>query len=392
MFRILSASQDASLTDRLIAAMDGVATVIRADPSLRALEDAAATVRPDLIALDIDDTVEAVDRACDAIKGLLAIDGVRPIVVIGNDEAAHTVLSTMRAGARDFIGREASNQTVRRQMVTQLNRLTNDARPPNGRLIVITSGQPNDGESLFAVNYSVLRAKAGDNVLLVDFHLPASIAGAALDVELSYTIHEAVGDLARLDRTLLSSALGRHRDSGLYILPLAAASDDVVDLTGASILSLLNTLRTMFGEIIVNFGGLRHSGLGTELLNAASDSFLVSSQHFTSIKACKELLARIAAETPVRNRIALVVSNYDSDIRLTDAQMASTLGVTRSVRIPDARAALANAVNKGVPLVLDQPRSAYAKAMAAVAMVEDQSGGDRQPVGGLFRRLAASVS
>ena len=80
MFRILSASQDASLTDRLIAAMDGVATVIRADPSLRALEDAAATVRPDLIALDIDDTIEAVDRSLDD-------DGTRVVVGAAREPA-----------------------------------------------------------------------------------------------------------------------------------------------------------------------------------------------------------------------------------------------------------------------------------------------------------------
>jgi pilus assembly protein CpaE len=391
MFRILSATQDTSLTDRLIAAMDGAAAVVRTDPSLRALEDAVGTVRPDLIALDIDDSQEAVDQACKAIKALLEIDGIRPIVVIGNEEVASAVLSTMRAGARDFIGREVSNETLRRQMLIQLNRLTNDSKPAAGRLVVITSGQPNDGESQFAVNYSVLRANMNENVLLVDFHLPASIAGAALDLDLNYTIHEAVGDLSRLDRTLLSSALGRHRGSGLYVLPLAAVSDNVVDLTGASILSLLNTLRTMFSEIIVNFAGLRHSGLGAELLHAASETFLVSSQHFTSVKACKELITRIAPDAPARSRIVLAVSNYDNEIHLTEAQMASTLGMSRSVRIPDARGALANALNKGVPLVLDQPRSAYTKAMSAIAGDEKPSAA-RLPAGGLLRRLAASVA
>jgi len=393
MFRILSATQDASLTDRLIAALEGTASVVRTDPSVRSIQDSAVSIRPDLIVLDIDDAQDALEHACEAIRALLDADSNRPIVAIGNDEVASSVLRTMRAGARDFLGREVSNETLRRQIVAQLNRLTADAKPAAGRLVVITSGQPNDGESLFAVNYSVLRAKMNDNVLLVDFHLLASIAGAALDIDLNYTIHEAIGDLSRMDRTLLSSALGKHRASGLHVLPLAAVSDNVIDITGASILALLNTLRSMFSEIIVNFGGLRHSGLGTELLHAASESFLVSSQHFTSIKACKELLARVAADTPVRNRIVLAVSGYDNEIRLTDAQMATTLGMSRSVRIPDARAALANAVNKGVPLVLDQPRSAYAKAMAIIAGGEGEAlSGDRQPVGGLFRRLAASVT
>jgi pilus assembly protein CpaE len=396
MFRILSATQDASLTDRLIAALDGTATVVRSDPSLRALQDAVASVRPDLIALDIDDSQQAVERGCEAIQELLEIDSLRPIVAIGNDETAATVLRSMRAGARDFIGREVSNETLRRQIIIQLNRLTNDARPASGRLVVITSGQPNDGESLFAVNYAVLRAKANEHVLLIDFNLPASVAGAALNIDLNYTLHDAVSDLSRMDRTLLSSALGRHRASGLYVLPLAAVSDNIIDLSGASILSLLNTLRTLFSEIIVNFGGLRHSGLGTELLNAASESFLVSSQLFTSVKACKELISRLVTDSAARGKMVLVVCEYDNEIRLTNAQMASTLGIARSVKIPKARAALANALNKGEPLVLDQPRSPYAKALMALADGGTEKSStlkaERPAVGGLLRRLAASVS
>jgi pilus assembly protein CpaE len=393
MFRILSATQDISLTDRLVEALEGIAAVVRTDPSLRSLQDSIGSVRPDLIIVDIDDSQTAIDRACEAIHAVADSEASRPIVAVGNDEIAAAVLQAMRAGARDFIGREVSNETLRRQITIQLNRLTHDSKPASGRLTVITSGQPNDGESLFSVNLAVLRAKAEDNVLLVDFHLPASIAGPALDIDLNYTIREAVSDLARMDRTLLSSALARHRESGLYVLPLAAASDNVVDITGASILSLLTTLRTVFAEIIVNFGGLRHSGLGIELVSAASDCFLISSQHFTSVKACKELLSRLAHDPAMRAKILLAVSHYDSAIALTDTQMASTLGLTRSVRVPEARAALANALNKGVPLVLDQPRSAFTKALTAISNGTADRGvpAESSARGGLLRRLAASV-
>jgi len=396
MFRVLSATQDAGLTDRLVEALDGVASVVLTEPSLHALRDAIANVRPDLIVVDVDDSQRAVNEACIAIHALLEADPMHPIVAIGNDTAAATVLQVMRAGARDFIGRDSANDTTRRQIVAQLNRLTRESRPASGKLVVITSGQPNDGESLFAINYAVLRAQQAENVLLIDFHLPATLAGAALDIELNYTVRDAVNDLSRLDRTLLSSALGKHRESGLYVLPLAAVSDNMIDLTGASILSLMTTLRTMFCEIVVNFGGLRHSGLATELLSVASQSFLVSSQHFTSVKACRELLARLAPDAPARSRMVLAVTHYLNEIHLTDAQIASTLGIGRSVRIPDARAALANSLNKGVPLVIDQPHSAFAKALHALS--------DDQPrhapavelkvpraTGGLLHRLVSSV-
>ena len=60
-------------------------------------------------------------------------------------------------------------------------------------------------------------------------------------------------------------------------------------------------------------------------------------RHFTSVKACKELLGRVAVDAPVRGRIVLAVTNYDNDIRLTDAQMATTLGISHSVPDPGMR-------------------------------------------------------
>ncbi len=396
MFRILSATQDPSITDRLIAAVDGVATVVRSDPSLPAIQDGLNVIRPDMIVIDIDDSQNAIDRACDAIRILHEADHLRPIIAIGNDAAASAVLQTMRAGAHDFVGRDVSKEVLRRQIVAQFNRLTREARPAFGRLVVIASGQPNDGESFFAINYAVLRAKAVENVLLIDFHLPSSEAGAALDIELNYTVRDAVNELSRIDRTLLSSALGKHRASGLFVLPLAASSDNAMDFTGASILSLMTTLRSMFGEIIVNLGGLRHTGLLTQLLNAASDSYLVASQHFTSVKACRELLLRLSPDAKARGRITLVISNHDPEIRLSDGQMVSTLGLTKSVRLPHAHAALANALNQGVPLVLDQPRSAYSKAVIIVAEeknVEIEAATDtgKPPRSRLMRRLRPNV-
>jgi pilus assembly protein CpaE len=396
MFKILSATQDVSLTERLISATDGLASVVRTDANLQAIQDSLLSVRPDMILIDIDNTPVAVTRACEAIRVLTAADAVRPVIAIGDDHAASIVLQSIRSGARDFIGRDSGTETLHNQIAAQLNRLTRETGPTAGRIVVITSGQPNEGESLFAVNYAVLRQHMIGGGLLVDFHLPATEAGPALDIDLNYTIRDAIHDLPRLDRTLLSSALGRHAESGLLVLPLSLGADNVIDITGAAILSLIMTLRSMFTEITINLGGLRHSGLVAELLGTASEFYLVASQRFTSVKACRELLARLSLDPAACGRCTLIVTDYDDEIRLTHSQMASTLGVLRAVRLPDVRAAQANALNRGVPLVLDHPRSAYTKIMSGIASVSDHGGSgphsDKLLFGKLFHRVSPGLT
>jgi pilus assembly protein CpaE len=228
------------------------------------------------------------------------------------------------------------------------------------------SGQPG-GEGLFAVNLAVLRAKAASGGVLIDGALPSSEAGAALNVPLNYTIRDAIQDLPRLDRTLLSSALGRHAPSGLHILPLAVAGEEVHDLAPDAIASMLLVLRALFGEVILNVGGIRHPGLLTEFVRAASRIYLVAPQRFTAVKACRDLLVQIGPSAPVLDRITLVVEEHAPAITLTEEQMREALGLRRSVRLPAARVELINALNAGRPLVLEQPRAAYSRALEKLA-------------------------
>ena len=63
------------------------------------------------------------------------------------------------------------------------------------------------------------------------------------------------------------------------------------------------------------------------------------------------------------DRITLVVEDHMPGITLSEEQMRDALGLRRSVRLPAARVELINALNTGRPLVLDQPRAAYSRAL-----------------------------
>lgn len=366
MFRILHFSSDIALTDRLITALDGHATVVRVEPVAERLAEVAGTVRPDLAVVDIGRDGTGVETGFALLQAAQDAEVTWPIVAVGGDGDSAMVLAAVRAGARDVLGRDSDTELLRGHIMRVLERTARSAAQPSGRLVAITAGQPNDGEGMFALNYAVAEAMRGGEVLLVDCHLPGNLAGPALDLGLNYTLRDAVHDLPRLDRTLLAGVLARHRASRLWVLPLSLGGREAADVTGDDILALCGVLRRLFDGVVINLAGLRHDALLHGLLAQAQQVYLVASQSFASAKACRELLAPLALAPDVAARISLVVPEYDPAIGLTDVQLRTTLGLGRSLRLPRARAALLNAANQGTPLVTAEPRHPYARAVAGL--------------------------
>lgn len=361
MFHIFNVSYDIGLTDRLVGALEGIASVIRVDPTIEAIRQMTVSVRPDLLVIDFAADSSEFAAAIGLVRAVQQTDSSWFILGVGDDRRAEVVLAAVRAGVRDFLDHAGSAETLRAQLILQLERAAQRSLRPSGKLTVVTSGQPNDGEGLFAVNYAVTQARQSGDTLLLDFHLPTTIAGPALDLGLNYTVRDAVHDLIRLDRTLLSTVLGRHKDSGLYVLPLALGAKEAVDVSSAGILSLLGALRAMFDNVVVNLAGLQNAELVSGLMQEADSFYLMASQRFTSVKACRDLVALLPAADA---RVTLLIDEHDPAIALSDVQMRTTLGLSRCVCLPRARAALVNAANRGVPFVTEQPRAPYAKVLA----------------------------
>ncbi|MGL4961433.1 MAG: response regulator [Inquilinus sp.] len=366
MFRIVAATTDTALAAGLIAALEGTAAIIRSAPETSPLAELCGKAKPDLILLDADPVEGFGTALTEAVRAVAAADPDAPVIVLGDEGDARSVLRAIRAGAADVIDRGGDREALRSQLGQHLAGAPRGDTGGSGTMTLVLNGQPG-GEGLFAVNLAVLRAKAAGGALLIDGALPSSEAGAALNVPLNYTMRDAAQDLSRLDRTLLSSALGHHVASGLHILPLAVAGEEVHDIAPDAIVSMLLVLRALFGEVVLNAGGIRHPGLLDEFVRAAGRIYLVAPQKFTAVKACRDLLVQIGPNAQMLDRVTLVVEDHMPGIGLTEEQMREALGVRRSVRLPAARVELINALNAGRPLVLEQPRAPYSRALEKLA-------------------------
>jgi len=352
---ILLLGGDNGLAARLEEVLAGAARVLLTHGEA-AVDNGVALLLVDARGAVLDDVLAGVARP-------VAV----PMLVLGDEGDATFVLDAVRAGARDVVDPSCDDARLRAHLLRHLARRPVDVESgAKGRLHLILGGLPGT-TAQFALNYALLRAMAAGEALLMDCTAPWSLAGTALDLRVHYTMGDAVHDLDRMDRALLGAALAIHQPSGLRLLPLATPTAEGAHAPSATaIAALVRRALPLFGELIFDAGDVRHAPLLRELLAIADVVYLVVNQTIASVQGARLLIDTIETQGAAEH-IGLVVDDYQPAIMLDAERIAQTLGLPRTVIVPAAPAALANALNEGRPLVLQAPASPYAQAVGIAA-------------------------
>lgn len=372
---------DDLLCRRVKAAVDGLATVSMLAPATIGTELAA--LQPVLVLLVLD-----VDRdpafLADSFADLAAVVPDVAVVVLGDATNGGDVLAAVRAGSADFIDRDEAVAAMRDHLERRFATLTDGGHGEPGIFSVVFDARPGGGAGTFALGLAITRARGDGDALLIDCQSPASEAGTALDLPLTYSLVDAIRDAGRLDRTLLLSALPPHKPSGVRVLPLSLRADDNAGLSPDTVLKTLRVIRTLFRETIVNASEIREPAMLTTLAKWASTIYLVCPQKFTALADAKDLLLALPAD--IGPRTVLVVDDCSTGITLSPGQMLAALGLARLVTLPGVRDALVNGLNVGRPYLLAEPASAYALAIQEAA--DGLRPGNAAPQSGLIRTIA----
>ena len=398
MNRVLLISGDTELITRVKRAMDTDATVMFADPAANNVVEIAEQFRPEGVLVDADVSMGArtVFERLSTLRGWFADI---PMIVIGNEAGAQLILTAMRAGAQDFIDRDARDDDFRNAVRHHIaeNRFRTASL---SRLVMALSATQADSDDDFALNMAVTIAAARPNegVLLVDLGLPASNAAIALGIEMNFRVKDAVKEMSRLDRALLDSALARCPRSGLYVLPLAlygAESDWAMDIH--DLRALLEICQSIYDVVIVSCGPFSRQEEILSLPEERAPFFLPCTQRFTSIKAATEMLRFVRNLRGGRDEPILMIHEFAPGMAPDPVSIRSAVGAARALELPSDWRELAESVNRGEPLAL-MPSSSYARemsrhmqALSLIPRVQNDHAGIAS-LRGLTRKLRAVLS
>jgi pilus assembly protein CpaE len=272
----------------------------------------------------------------------------------------------LRAGVREVVdARDMSglNAAVRRsrtlaaairEQQTPAGTPPPSVAAPGGKIITVFSAKGGCGKTTLATNMAAALADGGRReVCLVDLDLAFGDVAIALQLFPAHTIADAVPLGAGVDFTAIQSLLTPH-SPGLTTLvaPVEPGSSEAIP---ASLVGhILDLLRSQFDYVVVD----TPPAFDDQVLTAFDMSDVVALLATLDIPALKNL--KLTLETMdllnyPRDRWRIVMNRSDSKVGLSINEVEKTLRTTISVQIPSSRDVPA-AINRGVPIVLDDPR------------------------------------
>jgi pilus assembly protein CpaE len=286
----------------------------------------------------------------------------------------------LRAGVREVIDeRDLSglNAAVRRSqsLATALREKDHtphqEAGAARGRIITVFSAKGGCGKTTLATNLAAALADRGRrDVCLVDLDLAFGDVAITLQLFPAHTIADAVPLGESLDFTAVQSLLTPH-SPGLTTLVAPVEPGSAGSIPASLVSHILVMLRDHFDYVVVD----TPPAFDDQVLAAfdLSDYLaLIATLDIPALKNLKLTLETLDLLNYPRERWRVVLNRSDSKVGLSINEVEKTLRTEISIQIPSSRDVPA-AINRGVPILLDDPKHPVSVAIKAFA--------DRQIVG-----------
>jgi pilus assembly protein CpaE len=276
----------------------------------------------------------------------------------------------LRAGVREVVSADDLNALMEAcQRSLELSQRLGSAEDAggsrDGRVVTVFSAKGGVGKTTVSTNLAAELASDGSTrVLLIDLDLAFGDVAIALALVPERSTADVVAMSGHLDNQGLASVVTRH-DSGMDVLCAPAQPGEADRIPGATVLELLRVAKRMYDVIIVDT-----PPAFTEHVLAAFDSsdvsILLATLDIPAVKNLRLTLDTLEMLGHDRDSWVLVLNRSDAKVGLTADDVTGALRHPIAVQIPNSLAVPAS-VNRGVPIVLDEPRHAVSQALKALA-------------------------
>ena len=331
------------------------------------------------------------------------------VILVRRRVDTSVLTEALRAGVfevveeRDLAGLNSSVRRARdlarqlRETVTNSESVSEPQR--RGQLITVFSAKGGCGKTTLATNLAAALADRGRRqVCLVDLDLAFGDVAIALQLFPAHTIADAVPLADTLDASAVASLLTPH-SPGLTTLVAPIEPGMAESIPASLVATVLTLLKAQFDYVVVD----TPPAFDDHVLAAFDQSDLVALLATLDIPALKNL--KLTLETLdllnyPRERWRLVLNRADSRVGLALSEVEKTLKAPIVAKIPSSRDVPAS-INRGVPIVLDDPKHPVSLAIKAFAEhdvalgflpIEDQiPSGLRSDRRGLLRRKSRTA-
>ncbi|GAB3263036.1 AAA family ATPase [Kineosporia babensis] len=237
-----------------------------------------------------------------------------------------------------------------------------------GRVLTVFAAKGGSGKTMLAVNLAAVLADHGQRqVCIVDLDLAFGDVAIAMQLFPAHTIADAVPLGGEIDASAVTALLTQH-SAGLSAI-VAPTEPSVAESVSPRLIShLLDVLRAEFDYVVVDTA----AAFDDQVLAALDVSDLITLVVTPDVPALKTL--KITVETLLelgcpQERLRLVLNRSDARVGISHAEVAKTALMPLAGLVPSSRD-VPSSVNRGVPIVLDDPRHPVSEGITQFARSE----------------------
>jgi len=310
------------------------------DSILRQIQD----VRAEVVLVDIDP--EQVQRAIRAIELIHATTSEIVIFAIGALNSPETIVSAMRAGAREYLERNAGAESMV-EAFSRFSTARGRARTSSGRarVFAVANAKGGSGATTVAVNTAIALQESHSGVLLVDF-APLGHAALHLNARPTFGLLDALQNLHRLDTSLLKGLLTLCK-SDMQLLA-GPQQPQVVAPTAAELARLFDLLVSQFRYVVVDCSN-RVDDTARVLCDLSNAVLLVAQADVVSLWSAGRMRSFLEEGTG-RDRVRLVLNRYKKIPGFDDEDVQAATNCKILWKIPNNHQAVGPAIDKGAPV------------------------------------------
>jgi pilus assembly protein CpaE len=342
----------------------------------------ALDLRPDIVLMD----VSLPDADGFHLASVLTVKLPNCTMVLLSDQVtAATLQQAMESGAHACLPKPVSPETLLQTMRSardrHLQRLSRIAglklpshgsdeeeglSPRRGRFVAVSGAKGGVGKTTLAANLALaLKTRTGQQVAAVDTDFAFGDLSLHLNVGSDLTILDLLSRASELDSMILDRVLALH-PSGLRVL-LGPGLPEHADLIKVEQLSQFFDGLSKFFDYIVLDCQQSYDDRLLATLDHADLVLLVLTPEVGPIRNTTHFLRLSQLLGYQAGKIQLVVNRADSNVGINPLQVQRMLGLEEVLTLPSGGRTVVQSVNRGSPLVLDDPASNWAKSIQTVA-------------------------